>query len=198
MNLLSSALAGLRDLGGVIGSFVIDATGAVVGMDLPAFFDRNAIAATGPRLGRLTETLSSRGYELHNVNLRFSGYQLWVQPSRGFTLCVLVPVECNVAALRMAASLVLKRIGSEVVRPESNGIPRFLEPSPSASGSRIVVSSDRVEDVAAQSNAELHRGAAPTSSRSSGAWGRSRVPGASASSSSNRRQFRGRPVDEEE
>lgn len=194
--MLATTLSGLRDIEGVVGSFVLDARGQVLDADLPAFFDAQALLAAAPRLGRLIETLASSHGTLHQAVLRFSTHRLWLQPGRGILLCILVPHECNFSALRMAANLVAKRLATAPCgAPESSGVPLPIEPSPSVSGSRVFVGSDRVEDVAAQSDAHLTAGS-PSSSRSSGTWWRSRVPG-SSSSSSTRRQFRGRPIDDD-
>lgn len=178
---LASTLATLRDVDGVVGSFVVDDQANVVAADLPAFFDAAALALAAPRLRRLSEALALKDEALQQCTLRFASHRLWLQPGAGVLLCVLAPIHCNLAALRMGATLVCRRV-ADALKDGSASM------SASALGSSAAL---RREDVAAQSGSGL-----PTPSASS-SWWRSRVPGASAPKSGARRQFRGRTVDGE-
>ena len=55
---MGHALAALRDVAGVHGSFVLSLTGELVGKDLPAVFHDELFVEVGGRLARLVEGLT--------------------------------------------------------------------------------------------------------------------------------------------
>src|SRR5690606_30778910 len=55
---IDAALATLKDIDGVYGSFVIDRDGRLKARDLPAVFDEQALGDAGPRIVRLWEVIS--------------------------------------------------------------------------------------------------------------------------------------------
>jgi len=190
--MLAPILAGLRDIQGVVGSFVVDDHGGLVAADLPAFFDTHALALAAPRLRRLADALTSQGHALKQATLHFANHRLWLQPEPGLLLCVVAPAECNFAALRMGANLVARRLRTHVAAPWNAGIPVPVPVEPSTESISPSLGSTLVDEGAARSGTH----GTPPAARSSGSWLRSRVPGASASSS-GRRQFRGRPIDDD-
>lgn len=103
------ALTTLKDIEGVYGSFVVDRDGRLFARDLPAVFDDNALGDSGPRIVRLWEVVSEEEAPEYTL-IEFSEYWLFVRPVPSGTLCVVVPPRVNVSALRMAASLVAKRL----------------------------------------------------------------------------------------
>ena len=105
-------LAGLRDVQGVHGSFVLSEAGDLIGRDLPAAFHDELLAETGPRIVRLCEALEHSGEGVENLALRFSDHKLHVRRSRGGFLCVIADAVANAPALKMASSLVVRRLGA--------------------------------------------------------------------------------------
>jgi predicted regulator of Ras-like GTPase activity (Roadblock/LC7/MglB family) len=103
------ALNTLRDIDGVYGSFVVDRDGRLCARDLPAVFDDGALGDSGPRIVRLWEVVSEDDAPEYTL-IEFSEYWLFVRAVPSGTLCVVVPPRVNVSALRMAASLVAKRL----------------------------------------------------------------------------------------
>jgi predicted regulator of Ras-like GTPase activity (Roadblock/LC7/MglB family) len=107
MNL--QALTTLKDIEGVYGSFVVDRDGRLFARDLPAVFDDNALADSGPRIVRLWEVVAEDEAPEYTL-IEFSEYWLFIRPVPSGTLCVVVPPRVNVSALRMAAALAAKRL----------------------------------------------------------------------------------------
>jgi hypothetical protein len=105
-------LSGLRDVEGVFGSFVLAEAGQLLGKDLPAVFHDDVFAETGPRIVRLCEAIEHGGEAIDSLALRFADHKLHVRRSRGGLLCVIATLEANASALRMALSLVAKRLGA--------------------------------------------------------------------------------------
>lgn len=105
-------LAGLRDLDGVFGSFVLTRSGELLGKDLPAVFDERLFAEVGPRVARLADALTEEGDEFNALNLATTNYKLHVrnlQESDGM-LGVLLAGHANMAALTMAISVAVRRL----------------------------------------------------------------------------------------
>ncbi|MET0411177.1 MAG: roadblock/LC7 domain-containing protein [Polyangiaceae bacterium] len=129
MNL--QALTTLKDIEGVYGSFVVDRDGRLFARDLPAVFDDHALSDSGPRIVRLWEVVSEDEAPEYTL-IEFSEYWLFVRPVPSGTLCVVVPPRVNVSALRMAASLVSKRLNLdtpvEPAAPPPMAQPLFQPP----------------------------------------------------------------------
>ena len=107
--MLLQALAGLRDVEEVQGSFLFGDEGELLGRDLPAVFHAEIFSAVGPRLLRLREMLDltpSAG----TLTMRFTDHKLHVRAVGKKLLCVLTGSSVNGPALRMAMSLVARRI----------------------------------------------------------------------------------------
>jgi hypothetical protein len=101
-------LSTLKDIDGVYGSFVVDKDGRLRARDLPSVFDDVALGDSGPRIVRLWEVVSEDEVPEYTL-IEFAEYWLFLRPVPGGSLCVIVPPNVNVSALRMAASLVAKR-----------------------------------------------------------------------------------------
>lgn len=117
-------LAGLRDVQGVHGSFVLSDSGGILDRDLPAVFHDELLAETGPRVLRLCETLEHAGEALENVALRFSDHNLHIRRAGSGFLCVIADAASNAPALKMALALVVRRLVTlESVEGHSTGAP---------------------------------------------------------------------------
>lgn len=123
MQSMQSTLSSLRDVNGVIGSFVIDEAGQLRSRDLPAVFHDDVLVESGPRIVRVCETIEHGGEALDSLVLRFADHKLHVRRSRGGLLCVIANADSNPPALRMALALVARRLGTSVSPPASEPPP---------------------------------------------------------------------------
>ena len=140
MNALSAAaldasvrdsLATLRDVGGVIGSFVCTPNGQLVSREISAMFDDGALAEAGSRFVRFREAFAAGGDELEVGVVRFEDHGVYMRVVGNSLLLILIQGAVNMPALRMAANLVGRRIGPAVAQAESAPLPA-LRPAESA------------------------------------------------------------------
>jgi predicted regulator of Ras-like GTPase activity (Roadblock/LC7/MglB family) len=135
MDMMEAALATLRDVEGVLGSFVIDADGGVAARDMPAMVDDVALAGAGRRVVRLRAALESTGKKVEQCSLRFGSYLMLAKPAEAHTLCVLVSSTSNLMALQMGSTLVARRVNAEslarLTRPSQLPAPAPHLPVPS-------------------------------------------------------------------
>lgn len=122
--MVNQALAGLRDVDDVLGSFLIGERGELLAKDLPQVFRDDLFVDIGARLVRLRETLEADGEAMASLLLRFADHKLHVRVVGASLLGVVTGAKVNAPALRMATNLVARRVESEV-----SAVGR-LDPSP--------------------------------------------------------------------
>ncbi len=103
------SLKGLRDVDGIIGSFVVSAQGVVLLRDLPAMFTQSALAEVGPRIARLRDTLSHEG-DVSNIVIRYEDHKLVVRAQLELAIVVLAEQGIHMPQLKMALNLVSKSL----------------------------------------------------------------------------------------
>jgi predicted regulator of Ras-like GTPase activity (Roadblock/LC7/MglB family) len=113
-----AALATLKDVTGIAGSFVVSSSGRLVGREISPMFDSATLAEAGERLTRLRDTFATVGDELDLAVIRYQDYKLYLKALSGGMLCILADGVVNMAALRMAANLVGKRIAPVLEQPD--------------------------------------------------------------------------------
>jgi predicted regulator of Ras-like GTPase activity (Roadblock/LC7/MglB family) len=132
---LTAALATLRDVAGVNGSFVFRGDGQLLAREIHAMFDDEALAETSQRLARLRETFAAVGDDLDLVVIRFQDHKLYLKVLTDGVLCILADAGVNMPALRMAANVVGRRIAPDLARaamvPAPSAVP-FGSASPTA------------------------------------------------------------------
>jgi predicted regulator of Ras-like GTPase activity (Roadblock/LC7/MglB family) len=111
----------LADVEGVMGSFLLTDSGALVATDLPATFDTAALAEAGPRIARLADLGGSYGEETRFLVIRFAEYKLYVRVLQTIFLGVLVTPAASMPALKAAASVVARRAEAMLVAEATNG-----------------------------------------------------------------------------
>ena len=132
---LSATLSSLRDLEGIVGSFVVSEDGEVVAKDLPAYFD-GVLEEVGPRLLRLREALDLAEGDVSACNVRYAGHKLTIRSIDGALIAVIADAKINGPALRMAMNLVIRKCSSEdLTAPSSRSsvippAPAYLGVSP--------------------------------------------------------------------
>jgi hypothetical protein len=107
IDLTARTLQSLRDIDGVYGSFVINATGELRARDLPPVFDDQTLTDSGMRIARLWEVVSESAPPEYAL-LEFAEYNLFLRRVGSGCLCVVVPAQVNVLALRLASKWVAR------------------------------------------------------------------------------------------
>jgi len=108
---LLASLGTLKDVSGIMGSFVFTEDGRLVAREIPALFDDGALAEASGRLTRLRETFAAVGDDLDVAVVRFRDHKLYLKKLAAGMLCIVAEGGVNMPALRMAANLVSRRIG---------------------------------------------------------------------------------------
>lgn len=107
---IAAALATLKDVSGIAGSFVFTTTGKVFAREMHPMFDDEALDEAAERLTRLRDTFAAVGDHLELAVIRYHDHRLYLKVLDMGMLCILADGVVNMAALRMAASLVARRI----------------------------------------------------------------------------------------
>jgi hypothetical protein len=134
----SDVLGSLKDIDGVYGSFVVDATGALILRDLPGVIDNAALREAGPRIARLWGAFPEDD-PADYVLLEFASHLVFIKKFEAGSLCIFVPPSVNRPALRMAANFVGRWLDKqlaaspEMAGPASDPIP---EPAGAVSGKK--------------------------------------------------------------
>lgn len=110
MNRIQTVLMSLSDVDGVIGSFVVGDSGALVGSSLPTVFDEAVLAEAGPRIVRLLEASAAIAGGLHTCVLRFAEHKLFIRRIEGATLGVVLSATASVPALKVATNIMGRRL----------------------------------------------------------------------------------------
>jgi predicted regulator of Ras-like GTPase activity (Roadblock/LC7/MglB family) len=118
---VATALATLKDVAGIAGSFVFTSSGHLVARELHAMFDDAALREAAERLTRLSDTFASVGDHLELAVIRFQDHKLYLKVLSGGMLCILADGVVNMAALRMAANLVGRRITPDLDEADAQG-----------------------------------------------------------------------------
>jgi len=133
--LAASALTALRDIEGVLGSFLLDPDGQILARDLPPLFDAEALAKASVHLARLRAALEVEGNSFESCVARFGPHLVLLRAAQTNTLCVLCPRGTNMPAVHMSSTLIARRItGPGGGRLSSPSLPP-PEPDPSSASS---------------------------------------------------------------
>jgi len=108
--MITQILAGMRDVDGVHGSFVVTKTGALAGKDLPPMFDDAVLNEVGRRVVRLHEGLCADADDFEHCVMRFADHKLYLRSIPHGFLCVLSTNGVNTPALKMALTLTSRRV----------------------------------------------------------------------------------------
>lgn len=111
-----SVLSALRDIEGVLGSFVVDADGQILASDLPQMFEPAALSNASLHLSRLRAALESTGSGFDSCVARFGPHLLVLRALHAHTLCVLCPEGTNLPAVQMSSTLIARRLSGAIPR----------------------------------------------------------------------------------
>lgn len=117
---VTETLETLRDLEGVLGSFLIGPKGSILAQDLPSYFG-SAAYDIGPRAQRLQEALLMAEGDVSQCVLRFGDHKVALRATQKGLLTIVTNCDVNMPSLRMAMSLVAQRLERQrlVVEPSS-------------------------------------------------------------------------------
>jgi predicted regulator of Ras-like GTPase activity (Roadblock/LC7/MglB family) len=104
------ALTSLLDVAGVQGSFLVNDTGALAARSMAAAVEEEVLDEARARLTRLRQAFAVSGQQLDFCTVRFANYKLCLKASQVGIICVLTRPGVNLAALRMALTLILNQI----------------------------------------------------------------------------------------
>ena len=107
----ATLLAGLRDLDGIWGSFVLSPEGQLLLWDVPRTVSEETLDEVGPRVAVLRDALASGGrMHVDFMTLRYERHRLCVTMSSFGIMCVITVPAVNLAALRMALNVACRRL----------------------------------------------------------------------------------------
>src|SRR6187551_1884303 len=137
--MITQILAGMRDVDGVHGSFVVTKSGLLAGKDLPPMFDDAVLNEVGRRVVRLHDGLCAEGDDFDHCVMRFADHKLYLRSIPNGFLCVLSTNGVNTPALKMALTLTSRRVdplilegAAELSSSTPSVAPRASEPPPAS------------------------------------------------------------------
>lgn len=146
-------LNSLKDIPGVVGSFVIGDGGSLVCRDMPAVFPDSLFPEVGRRLRGVAEAVETQASGCNEVLLKFESYWLLCRKASKCMLSILSTQTVNYPALRMATSVAIRQIDEQV---QNGSLDQAPAPAPAAIP----------QPVAAQQPAsQLHKPPQPTTRR---------------------------------
>jgi hypothetical protein len=102
---LLPSLHALRDIDGVMGSFVWRNDGLVLAWDVPASCPKATLEAVAQRMQRLCDAFCSIGDAFQGTTIAFAHYKLHVSRCDGAYVAVVLSQQINMSALKMALNL---------------------------------------------------------------------------------------------
>jgi hypothetical protein len=112
---MQHVLAALKDIPGVVGSFVLNGQGGLVSREMPAVYPEAMYPDIGRRLLSVHEAIDSQVEASTECVLRFDSYWFLSRRTANCFLGVLTTEAVNYPALRMATNVALKQIGDSVL-----------------------------------------------------------------------------------
>jgi len=148
---MQNVLSALKDIPGVVGSFVLNDKGALVSREMPAVYPDDIYPEMGRRLIGVYEAIALQMASLGDFLLKFDGYWFLCRRTTQCFLGILTTETVNYPALKMATNVALRQIDAQVatmqpliaekvaepapiedVIPEPEPVPVAVEPAPAA------------------------------------------------------------------
>ncbi len=129
-------LRALRDIEGVLGSFLVGDRGLVFGRDVTSACTTDVLSTVGSRLQQLCDAFVSAhiGGAFESTTLYFAQYKLHIRALGSLFLIAIATADVNVPALKMAMNLVGRQLLNELGSPTASERPsRPSEVHPRAS-----------------------------------------------------------------
>ena len=111
-------LRALRDIEGVLGSFLIGERGELLGRDVPAACGPQVLQLIGGKLQQLCDAFvsASVGGPFESTTLCFPQYKLQVRALGGAFLAAVLAADVNLPALKMAMNMLARQLVQEIAR----------------------------------------------------------------------------------
>jgi hypothetical protein len=136
---MQPVLSALKDIPGVVGSFVLNPQGVLLAREMPAIFPDTIFPNLGRRLASVVEAIETQIANVQELLMKFEGYWLFVRRSAQGFLTILTSESVNFPALKMASNVALKQVTEHLVAnpmvistPIVSDLP---EPAPTAAAS---------------------------------------------------------------
>jgi predicted regulator of Ras-like GTPase activity (Roadblock/LC7/MglB family) len=113
-----SLLRTLRDIEGVLGSFLVGDNGQLLARDIAAACDSAVLRTVGARVEQLCDAFVSAhiGGSFESTTLTFAEHKLQVRALGSAFLIAVVTAHANMPALKMAMNMVGRRIAADFAR----------------------------------------------------------------------------------
>jgi hypothetical protein len=130
---MQEQLLRINAVAGVLGSFVCDEEGAVLGSEVGRALD-------GHRLYLVTRSVAQTLAGLRTVqnrrtgewDLLYEGGRLLVKPLSGFTLCILCEPRINVPLLNLTAEVAARKIATDIRQSQQRAVASSAAAAPAA------------------------------------------------------------------
>lgn len=127
---MQQVLTALKDIPGVVGSFVLNDKGALVSREMPAIYPDNIYPEMGRRLIGVYEAIALQMASLGDFLLKFDGYWFLCRRTTQCFLGILTTESVNYPALKMATNVALKQLDAQVSSMTPILAEKVVEPAP--------------------------------------------------------------------
>lgn len=127
---MQQVLTALKDIPGVVGSFVLNDKGALVSREMPAIYPDDIYPEIGRRLIGVYEAIALQMASLGDFLLKFDGYWFLCRRTTQCFLGILTTETVNYPALKMATNVALKQLDVHVPGMPSLIAEKVAEPVP--------------------------------------------------------------------
>src|SRR3954462_12311722 len=117
------SLATLKDVAGIMGSFVCTPDGRLVSREISPVFDDGALAEAGSPLLGMREAFAAGGDDMEAGVIRFRDHRIYTKTLGNSMLMILTEEVGKMPALPRPANLVGRRIAAAVAHVESEPAP---------------------------------------------------------------------------
>jgi predicted regulator of Ras-like GTPase activity (Roadblock/LC7/MglB family) len=107
---MQTILTALKDIPGVVGSFVLTPQGTLAAREMPAIYPDSIFPELGRRLTTIGEVVDAQMGPMQELLMKFESYWVFVRHTANCLLTVLVADTVNFPALRMATNVALKQL----------------------------------------------------------------------------------------
>lgn len=111
---MQHVLTALKDIPGVVGSFVLNEKGTLVSREMPAIYPDEIYPEMGRRLVGVYEAIALQVASLGDLVLKFEDHWFLCRRSAQCFLGILTTESVNYPALKMATNVALKQIDEKV------------------------------------------------------------------------------------
>lgn len=111
---MQPVLAALKDIPGVLGSFMLSPQGALVAREMPSIYPDSTFPELGRRLASVAEALETQMSAVQDLVLKFEDHWLFARRSAHGFLAILTSATVNFPALKMASNVAMKQITEQL------------------------------------------------------------------------------------